>query len=60
MDLDDAMKKAVQRFYDGHDYSNYEKSGKKMKYSKSAFDSLEKDIRKKIKPVEQEVEVEDD
>ena len=53
MDLDDAMKRAVQKFYEGHDYSNYEKTGKKLKYTKDAFDSLEKDIRKKIKPVEE-------
>lgn len=61
MDLDEAMKKAVQKFYDGHGYTEYEaKTGRKLKYNKKTFDELEADIRKKIKPMEVEQEVEDD
>ncbi len=61
MDLDAAMKKAVQKFYEGHAYTEYEKaSGKKMKYNKEAFDEIESSIKKKIGPldqVEEEVEI---
>ena len=62
MDLDAAMKKAVQKFYEGHAYSEYEKStGNKLKYNKETLDEIESEIKKKIKPVEEvDGEEEDD
>ena len=47
MDLDEAFKKAIQKYYAGHSYSKYEKAiGKPLKYSKQALDDVEADVRK--------------
>jgi hypothetical protein len=42
MEIDEAIKRAVKKFYDGHEYSKLEQTtGKKMKYSKAALDEIE-------------------
>lgn len=48
MDLDEAFKKAIQKYYAGHSYSKYEETvGKPLKYNKQALDDVEAEVRKK-------------
>ncbi|AXP07717.1 hypothetical protein SmphiM6_26 [Sinorhizobium phage phiM6] len=59
IDLDEAFKRAVKKFYDGAAFENYEKAtGEKVKYNKDVFDEYEKGLRPKTKKkTEKEVEV---
>jgi hypothetical protein len=48
IDLDEAFKRAVKKFYDGAAFENYEKAtGEKVKYNKDVFDEYEKGLRHK-------------
>lgn len=50
IDLDEAFKRAVKKFYDGAAFENYEKAtGEKIKYNKDVFDEYEKGLRHKSK-----------
>ena len=58
--FDDAVKKAVRAFYEGHGFDSYEKkTGNKIKYNIDYFDDIEPSYNKKGKK-EPEKEVEDD
>lgn len=60
MDFEEAVKRAVRKFYEGRGYDSYESAtGKTVKHSKEWFDDFEKEIRKKIGPEDEEVEKEE-
>lgn len=52
MDLDDAFKRAVQKYYSGMDFEGYkEAKGASSKYNKESLDSLEELVKPKEKKV---------
>lgn len=62
IDLDEAFRRAVQKFYDGAAFENYEKAtGNKIKYSKEFFDGYEKELRPRVskKKLDKEKPVDD-
>lgn len=49
MDEDEAIRKAVKAFYDGANFTEYEKAkGSPIKYSKGKFDEYEKELKKSV------------
>lgn len=59
--FDNAVKKAVRAFYEGHGFDAYEKkTGNKIKYNIDYFDDIEPSYRKKGKKASEEVDTEDD
>lgn len=60
IDLDEAFRRAVKKFYDGAAFENYEKAtGEKIKYNKEFFDGYEKELRPKKKLDKGEIELEE-
>lgn len=46
VDIDEAMRRAVLKFYEGNAFENFEKSsGEKVRYNKEFFDGYEKELR---------------
>lgn len=59
VDIEEAMRRAVLKFYEGNAFENFEKaSGEKVRYSKDYFDEFEKGMRPK-KKLDKEVPEED-
>ena len=56
IDLDEAFRRAVKKFYDGAAFENYEKAtGEKIQYNKEFFDGYEKELRPTRKKKDEEV-----
>lgn len=62
VDIEEAMRRAVLKFYEGNAFENFEKaSGEKVRYNKEYFDEFEKGMRtpKGKKKLDKEVPEED-
>ena len=59
VDLDEAFRRATEKFYAGNSFENYEKAaGEKVKYNKEYFDEFEKGLRPKPKKGKKEEDLE--
>lgn len=62
VDIEEAMRRAVLKFYEGNAFENFEKtSGEKVRYNKEYFDEFEKGMRPKDKKkLDKEVPIDED
>lgn len=60
MEIDEAMRRAVQKFYSGAGFDSIEKVSGPVKYNKDFFDGIEKSIKpkKKVEEVKESDDVE--